>query len=193
MTAGFDIKKYPSVKTLTNAILVTLGLSVVLMVAIMAPNAIQVFKPFLRTKGRRSNYRQTRIRESLRSLEKRHLIEYLESKEGALIRLTDKGREHIRKFELDTLKLPVKAWDRRWRLILFDIPEENGKARRALQERLRGLGCFPLQKSVFVYPHECRDEINFLVEFFEVSAYIRYLETPHLDYSENSARKFFNL
>ena len=48
----------------------------------------------------------------------------------------------------------------------FDIPERFKKQGEALRNKLRELGFAKLQESVFIYPYECEDEINFIVEVF---------------------------
>jgi len=91
------------------------------------------------------------------------------------------------------MELPRTTWDRRWRVILFDIPEYQKPARLAFQDHIKRLGCFLMQKSVWVYPYSCRDEIDFLASFWEVHPFVRYLETSDLGMSEAAARKFFGL
>ena len=56
--------------------------------------------------------------------------------------------------------------DGEWRIVIFDIPEKFKKAREALRMKLKELGFLELQKSVFIFPYECEDEINFIVEVF---------------------------
>ncbi|MBI3442477.1 MAG: hypothetical protein HY007_01815 [Candidatus Sungbacteria bacterium] len=185
-----SIHDYSKVKTLTKAVLVALGMGTVLAAAIVAPNALEILKPFL-GEGRRKNYERERIRQALRTLHKRRLVEYVERGQKTYMRATENGKKYIRQFEIDTLSFPQQEWDKKWRIILFDIPEQKGKARRAFQKRIQSLGCFPLQKSVFVYPHVCQDEIDFLASFWEVHPYIRYLETADLGKSEGVARRFF--
>ncbi len=185
-----SIHDYSKVKTLTKAILISLGTGTILVAAIVAPNALEILKPFL-GEGRRKNYKRERIRQALRTLQQRRLVEYIERGQKTYIRSTENGKKYVRQFEVDTLLFPQKEWDRKWRMILFDIPEQKGSARRAFQKRLQSLGCFPLQKSVFVYPHACQDEIDFLASFWEVHPYVRYLETADLGKSEGTARRFF--
>jgi DNA-binding transcriptional regulator PaaX len=67
-------------------------------------------------------------------------------------------------------------WDGRWRIVFFDIPEKRRKARDALRDKLRDLGFYELQKSVFVHPFPCRDEIDFVVEFLKIRPFVRYAE-----------------
>ncbi len=66
------------------------------------------------------------------------------------------------------------------------------KARDALRERLKNLGFYELQKSVFVFPYECQDEVNFLIEFFNLRKYVRYAVVESID-NDLHLRKIFNL
>ena len=182
-----------TVNTLTKAILLTLAVGALLTTAILAPNAVQLFKPFLKN-GKRSNYDRERVRVALRSLERRGLITDRERNGKREIQLTKQGRIYVKQLQLGTFKLPKEEkWDGTWRLILFDIPERKGKARRAFQQHLKSLHCFPLQKSVFVYPYDCREEMNFLTSFWDVHPNVHYLETHALGRSERAVCTFFQL
>ena len=92
--------------------------------------------------------------------------------------LTEKGKKKAITFEADnlTIKKPL-SWDRKWRVVVFDIPESKRTARNALREKLVNLGFYPWQKSVFVHPHNCLNEIEFLVELFQIRPYVRFFET----------------
>lgn len=183
---------YKKIKTLTKAVLVTLGVSTMLLTALVAPNAIQALRPFLR-RGKRKNYERERIKQAVQALKRRRLVEFIEDKEGVLVHLTQKGKQHLRVIDIDKLTLPKNEWDGRWRIIMFDIPESKGDARRAFQRKLQSLGCCPLQKSVLVYPYPCYHEIETLLGYWKVGNYVHYIETNNLDYSETRARRFFNL
>ena len=86
----------------------------------------------------------------------------------------------------------MKKWDKKWRMVIFDIPETQKKARYALRAKLKELGFYPLQKSVWVHPFECRDEIDFIIEFFNVSSYVRLAEVNHFD-GEKFIKEEFDL
>ncbi len=97
------------------------------------------------------------------------------SDEEARIVLTEKGRLRAMQFSIDDLKIkPPARWDKKWRIVMFDVPEKNRQARDALRGKLRELGFYELQKSVFVFPYECRDEIDFVIEIFDVRRHVRY-------------------
>jgi DNA-binding transcriptional regulator PaaX len=40
---------------------------------------------------------------------------------------------------------------------------------------------YQLQKSVFVLPYECRDEIEFLIEFYDIRSYVRQIVAEKID------------
>ena len=114
------------------------------------------------------------------------LVNYREDEDGTItMTLSERGREQILRLNLDqlTIKQPAR-WDKKWRLVIFDIPEKIKPAREALRGKLKDLGFFELQHSVWVFPYACRDEINFIVEVFDIRRYVRLVEA---DYVTNEA------
>lgn len=94
---------------------------------------------------------------------------------------------------IDNLKFKKQEkWDGLWRIIIFDIPEKFKKARNALAQKLKSAGAYPLQKSVFVYPYDCKDDIDFIVEFFNLRKYVRFILAKEID-NELHLKKIFNL
>ncbi len=106
--------------------------------------------------------------------------------------LNSEGKKRWLRYQLHNLKLKKsKRWDKKWRIVLFDIPEPQKKVRDALRRKLKNLGFFEFQKSVFIYPFPCKDEVNFISNFFNIEDNVFYLEAPiSPDYS---FRKHFNL
>ncbi len=110
------------------------------------------------------------------------LVVYKEKKNGTIeVVLTEKGRKRALIFKIDEMEIskPLR-WDKKWRVVFFDIPEKRRYARDAFREKLKNLNFYELQKSVFIHPFFCQDEIDFLVEFFEIRNYVRYGEICNL-------------
>ena len=61
---------------------------------------------------------------------------------------------------------PPRKWDRKWRLILFDVSSTDQSKRTAFRSLIRRLGAVMLQKSVWIYPYDCTEQINILKSFF---------------------------
>ncbi len=53
-----------------------------------------------------------------------------------------------------------------WRIVLFDIPEDAKIKREVLRGKLKELGFTMIQRSVWVIPYPCEDDINMLKNFF---------------------------
>ncbi len=83
-------------------------------------------------------------------------------------------------------------WDGMWRVVLFDIPERQRKAREALRTDLKQLGLRELQKSVFVHPYPCGDEVDFIIELYQLRPFVRQLVATTID-SELHLKKRFGL
>jgi len=106
--------------------------------------------------------------------------------------ITDKGKLKALTYNFEEMTIAKKKWDGKWRFLIFDIPEKFKKGRDALRQKIKKIGFYELQKSVFVLPYECADEIRFIVEFFGISEYVRY---GTMDLIDNDAylKKFFDL
>lgn len=92
-------------------------------------------------------------------------------------RLTDRGKAKFLAYQFNSLVLPQsKKWDKKWRMVLFDIPETKKNIRDSLRRKLKELGFLEFQKSVFVYPYSCRDEINFILNFWNIPEHVYYIE-----------------
>ena len=60
-------------------------------------------------------------------------------------------------------------------------PKKKKKGRDALAAKLKGLGFYPVQKSVFIHPYECKDEVDFITELFDIVPYVRFLRVRDVD------------
>ena len=80
----------------------------------------------------------------------------------------------IKKFIFDKLfiKKP-KSWDNKWRLIIFDIPEPKKQARFALVKKLKEMDFYQCQKSVWIHPFPCMEEIEFVKDVFNIKPFVK--------------------
>ena len=129
-------------------------------------------------KYKRHNYYQLLSR-SLKA----QIIEKIEKEGEIYIRITSGGIKAIKR-DFPMLGFQDKPWDRKWRIVMFDIKEVNRLARDSLRRKLKELGFGILQKSVFISPH---DIINDLSEFLRVLGlrdYVYLLETNRLIFGD---------
>lgn len=159
----------------------------VVTVAVALPGLAAAFAPFM--KSRRLNKDQ--VNRTLRTLEHNRLISITEEAGKTVIKLTKNGREKLLKYKLADMKMTKPGkWDRKWRLVIFDIPEDFKTNRTVFVYKLKELGFLPLQKSVWAWPYECEDEIDFLKEIYEIRPYVRVARADYLDIQADLIKKF---
>lgn len=132
------------------------------------------------------------LRESIRKLYQSKIVDCKENNDGTIsLILTENGKKRALLYDLDKLKInkPPK-WDGLWRLVIFDIPEDKKSARMALAYKLKEIGFYPMQKSVFIHPYECKDEIDFVTEIFDIAPYVRFLRVKDIDIGLDLKNKF---
>lgn len=135
---------------------------------------------------------QARLRRLIREFYYERLLDFREEGNGEVkVVITEEGRRTVLKYKIDEMKVNIPStWDGIWRLVMFDIPERKRNARDALRKKLRELDFKELQKSVFIFPHNCKSEINFIVEFFDIRPYVRYAEVKNIT-NESELKLYF--
>ena len=115
-------------------------------------------------------YPRKHIYDTFYHLRKRGLIEFKREDKQIYISLTDEGRKKAGYMQINDLKIKEpKKWDRKWRLVIFDIAELKRGHREGFRGKLKELGFSCLQKSVWLHPFDCEAEIDLLRHFFGLS------------------------
>jgi len=148
----------------------------------------------VRAFSKRKRYKQKKVYDTFSRLRNEGCIEIHKKNHQIYISLTEKGRKRAGIYQINDLSIKqLKKWDRNWRLILFDIEEFKRTKRDAFRGILKNLGIKPIQQSVWMYPYECRDEINLLRDFFGLKQReLRYVVTNSIG-DDSEWRKEFNL
>ena len=134
-----------------------------------------------------------KIVRTVKRLEEQNVIR-LYSKDGKdYIEVTEKGRRKLLEFDFYDMQIKQpKKWDKKWRLVTFDIPERLVVARKTLSWKLKDMGFHQLQRSVFIYPYECRSEISFIKSYFLIDRFVDYLEVSYIE-TTTDLHKIFGL
>lgn len=134
------------------------------------------------------------LQRAIASLYQSKLVSCKDNSDGSVaIVLTEKGKERALTYKLDKMIIPKPdRWDGKWRLVIFDVPESEKRVRDALRRQLKQLDFCELQKSVFVHPFPCFNEVEFWVEFYQARPYVRQIIAEWID-NELHLKKNFNL
>ncbi len=98
----------------------------------------------------------------LRRLERERLLAREGTGRDAKFTITEKGRQQGADF--DPRRSWNSPWDKRWRLVTFDIPEHRRKDRLTLRRELRAQRFGLLQRSVWVSPHDVEAVLQEIIQ-----------------------------
>lgn len=177
-------KRHPVATAATKAVLALAAIGGVLALFAVAPGLARLAsRSSAVSKKALDKDRYRRLWKAFYAMKQKGLFEYKgEDKNGyQTYQLTEKGVRDVRKFTLETLAIKRMAkWDRKWRLVIFDIPEKYKKARGALRDKLKEMNFYPLQKSSWVHPFPCEAEITFLKDVFNMHPFVEILTVENL-------------
>lgn len=168
-------------------VLLGLGALGILSAAIVCPGLL-----YLVPRSYRGRYPHQAIRQAVVRLDKRGFIVAKQTHLGWKISLTKRGREELAMYELGQKIIKPTEWDKKWRLMIFDIPEHRRVIRDQVRRFLQRLHFVHLQDSVWVYPYECREILDLLRTKYGVRSEALYVRVDALD-QDHWLRKEFNV
>jgi len=114
------------------------------------------------------------LSQALKRLREGGLIEQIKLKNDVLIKLTEDGKNLIGdKFE-------EKDWDRKWRIVIFDIPEEKRIIRNLFRRNLKKWGFKHLQKSVWISQRNVFDKLESYIKDLGIEKWVIVMEVNRL-------------
>ena len=132
------------------------------------------------------------LRRVIREFKYKRIVDFKEEKNGMIkVVLSEFGKQHSIRYDPENIQIEIpKKWDKKWRIAIFDIPEKKKQAREALRRELKKLGFLELQKSVWCFPYDCNDAINFIAELFEIRENVRLLEVFKISHDADLKLRF---
>ncbi len=139
-------------------------------------------------------YRQkTEMPAVIKRLKEKGLIRLLSKNNKLLVCLTNKGKYYLRDNFLftDVLKNTTnRQWNKKWHIVVFDIPESRRKIRNIFRFHLKKIGFVQIQASVWVYPFKCDEVITLVKTYFNLMSEVVYITADFVEGSTALKRKF---
>ena len=156
-----ETKKRRKKENVQKAVLAAVAVAGTLAVGMLAPN---IFLALPGIMGRKQYKLAFQARTAAARLAIKGHIRFVEKNGKKRIEITEAGR---RAFALEQAKAFLatkrpKRWDKRWRLVMFDIPQYRRRDRDHLREVVRACGFLRLQDSVWVFPYDCEELVMLL-------------------------------
>ncbi len=177
-------KKRSKKKNLQRIILQTVATAGILGIGLIAPQVVGALGKL----GLLPNFRQKEyISSSASKMVKKGLLKY----NGKFYELTSLGKERLRRWEFSNFSInKPRKWDKKWRLIIFDIPDKKRRVRDQIRSLFKSAGLYLLQESVWVYPYDCEDIIALLKTDFGVGKNLLYLIVEELENDKHLREEF---
>ena len=184
-----ELKQKERIGKTQKIILNIIATAGIVSVAVLAPNALQVFGMISKEIERRKKYE---IKSSLSKLANRGLVKFKKNKNGkTFAKLTQKGEKILRLAEINNYQIKKpKKWDGKWRVITFDIKEARKSTRNKIRHTLKTIGFCQLHKSVWIYPYDCEDFITLLKADFKIGRDLLYMIVWKLEYEKPLLNSF---
>lgn len=177
-------------------VLAILGAGTAISAAILLPSSGRIIAPLIRQHpdwDAWKRFNPSYLRRTLRRLQEQKHVEVTMKNGQEIIRLTSAGKRKILHFSLETLFVEKpKRWDKKWRLVVYDVPRRDKKLGDIIRAALKSIGFFGIQKSIYIFPYPCFDQIEFLREYYGLGDNVQYMLVEHIEH-DTAYKTYFNL
>ena len=130
---------------------------------------------------------------SLHGLKRRGVVQNIDR---GIYRLTKQGEKEAffayLNTESKTYKVKKQKWDKKWRIVFFDVPEKKRRYRDYLRTILRTAGFKEFQKSTWIFPYPVPKFIKDMLFEENIKQYTRFITTYDIEYDKD-LKIMFNL
>ena len=189
-------EKLDARNTKLKQVLLLLAKGAVLTTVLVAPNTARVLRKIKWEKSSIEEWKflnKSYLRNTIARLELQKIVE-IEEKHGiGRVQLTEKGRKKLLQFGLEALRISKpNKWDRKWRLVLYDVYDSKKGVREKFRHYLKAAGFYPLQESVYLHAYHCEKEVEFLKYFLGISGEVRLVVADFIE-NDTEYRKYFGV
>lgn len=182
-------------------ILMLLGAGTFLAASIVFPGIPMAAKPFIDAaaeSNRRKRQKEWekfnlwRLKQVIKRMQNAKLVEIKEENGIPTIKISKNGKRKLLRYDIEQMQLDESSWDGKWRLIIYDVAKSRKAQSDAFRYLLKKLNILKLQKSVYLTPFKCEDEIEYLRNFFEIGNEVLILKVGSIE-NEVAYRKYFGI
>ncbi|MBU4284702.1 CRISPR-associated endonuclease Cas2 [Patescibacteria group bacterium] len=122
----------------------------------------------------RDKNKKERFTRMVRYLKNKGYLQVKDLKNRKAVMITDHGMKKIFNIGIK-LKNRKQRPDKKWQMVLFDIPETSRRSRDLFRRQLKYLGYQNLQKSIFVCPYDVLKVTQQLIKNYKLQRFVRLL------------------
>ena len=178
-------------ENIQKAVLGALAVSGSVALAMLAPNVFQMLPGIM---GKKRYKLAFQARTAAARLAVKGHIRFVEKDGKKRIEITEAGK---RAYAVEAQKAQLaamrgKRWDKRWRLVMFDIPQRRRRDRDHLRSVVRECGFLRLQDSVWIFPYDCEELVTLLKADMKIGKDVLYAIVETIE-NDSWIKKHFGL
>lgn len=137
---------------------------------------------------------EKKIKRSIVRLKERNVLFFEKKGDEVLVHVNDGWRNRVIEHSLAQIMNFKKdgKWNKSWYVVFFDVPESQRNKRDEIRKLLKVLGFYPYQKSVYIFPYECVNEIALIKQIVEGGSYLKYAILNEIE-GERELKIYFGL
>ncbi|MBI2327178.1 hypothetical protein HYU92_02560 [Candidatus Curtissbacteria bacterium] len=195
------IVEIPKIDPKVKEVLILLGAGTFLVGSIIFPGLPLAAKPLIDAKRESElqkrqkeweKFNLWRLRQVIKRMQQAKLVEIKEENGNPLIKITEKGKRKLLRYKIEEMELDESKWDGKWRLVIYDIVKSKKANSELFRISIKKLNLLKLQKSVYLTPFKCEDEIEYLRQLFAIGNEVQILTVGSLE-NETAYRKYFGI
>ena len=161
--------------SITFTALKVIGVAGAIAIIFVCPNMAQVFSLF-NPSAPTKRFHKSRAESTIQRLRANGCIKVIHINGVSCYTLTDKGKLSLAKYELKHASInKPKKWDKKWRMVVFDVREKRRTCRDAIRQALQRFGFQHLQDSVWIHPYPCETIIELACTAYRVRHDAKYI------------------
>lgn len=127
------------------------------------------------------------VRVSVSRMMKNGLLQSEKKGNKSYYSLTPRGVIRVDEAARRIYRLTSHEWDKKWRVIMYNIPEEKRQIRDDLRKELMWIGFGSLSNGCWVSPNNFKKEINLLISKYNIEEYVHLFLSEYVGPQSNLA------
>jgi hypothetical protein len=193
-----DDSQIQTLRNVGEVILAIAAVAGIVTVATVAPNALQLInklpwaKKTYRNLLSKNRDQKKAIARAFYYIKQKSYVNLVAKGSDVQIKITSKGRKKIKLMNFNSLTVPKAKWDGKWWFVLADIPTKEYKhSADLLREKFKAMHFYPLQRTVWVYPSDPRDEVDFISSYYGIERFVTVLQASVVDFDDEKKLKSY--
>lgn len=121
---------------------------------------IKLLEPF--------NHNEQAVRSAISRMSKQGWVVSRKETNKSYYSLTERGKKRMEEAAGRIYRIEAEKWDGKWRMLLYNIPEEKRQIRDELRKELIWSGFGLLSNGVWITPNNLKNQINDIIDKYNI-------------------------